>query len=102
MKEHALKWGFTFPYLYDESQDVAKAYHAACTPDYNVFDKDDVCLYRGQLDEARPGNNQPVDGKDLRYVLDCMLAAKPITLQQKPSTGCNIKWKKGHTILRPL
>ena len=102
MKAHALKWGFTFPYLYDETQDVAKAYHAACTPDYNVFDKDDVCLYRGQLDEARPGNDKPVDGKDLRLALDCILAHKPISIKQIPSTGCNIKWKKGNLTLRPL
>jgi len=102
MKEHALKWGFTFPYLYDETQEIAKAYQAACTPDYNVFDKDDICLYRGQLDEARPGNNQSVDGKDLRLVLDRMLAGKPISIKQIPSTGCNIKWKKGAVPLRPL
>ena len=102
MKEHAIKWDFDFPYLYDETQEVAKVYKAACTPDYNVFDKEDLCVYRGQLDDARPGNNQPVNGKDLRYVLDCLIADKPILMKQKLSAGCNIKWKKGDALLRPI
>lgn len=93
MCEVAQQLDYPFPYLFDETQEVAKAYQAACTPDFYVFDKDLKCVYRGQFDEARPGNNIPVTGKDLRTVLDCILANKPIDLQQKPSMGCNIKWK---------
>lgn len=95
MKEHAEKWDFPFPYLYDESQDAAKAYQAACTPDYNVFNDEDLCVYRGQLDEARPSNNETNDGKDLRQVLDQLLNGESISEDQKPSVGCNIKWKSG-------
>jgi peroxiredoxin len=84
---------FPFPYLFDETQEVAKAYQAACTPDLFVFDKKLFCVYRGQLDDARPRNNKPVNGKDLRAALDNILANKPIDSNQKPSTGCNIKWK---------
>lgn len=101
MKIHAKKWDFPFPYLYDESQEVAKAYHAACTPDYNVFDKNDLAVYRGQLDESRPKNNVPIDGKDLRAVLNALLSNKEISKNQKPSTGCNIKWISGGG-LRPV
>lgn len=88
--------GYTFPYLYDETQDVAKAYQAACTPDLYVFDKNRSLVYRGQLDDSRPGNNIPVTGKDLRAALDAVLAGKPVSEQQKPSIGCNIKWKSGN------
>lgn len=85
---------FTFPYLFDESQDVAKAYDAACTPDFSVFDKDQRCVYRGQLDDSRPGNGVPVTGKDLRAVLDALVEGHPIPGNHQPSVGCNIKWKK--------
>jgi thiol-disulfide isomerase/thioredoxin len=93
MKQLAKDLAFPFPYLYDETQDIARAYDAACTPDFSVFDKDNRCVYRGQLDDARPGNEQPNDGRDLRYVLDCLLEKKQIAIEQKPSLGCNIKWK---------
>lgn len=85
--------GFTFPYLYDETQDVARAYSAACTPDIFLFDRTGKLVYRGQLDGSRPGNGVPVTGKDLRGALDAIIAGKPITGQQYPSVGCNIKWK---------
>jgi peroxiredoxin len=94
MKEHAAKWNFPFPYLYDESQDVAKAYQAACTPDFNLFDESDLCIYRGQLDDARPKNDAPINGKDLRAALDALLNGEKNITNQKPSTGCNIKWKR--------
>ena len=93
MKEFAQKYKFPFPYLYDESQEVAKAHDAACTPDFSVFDQNLNCIYRGQLDDARPGNNEPNNGKDLRLVLDCLLQNKKLDFDQKPSLGCNIKWK---------
>ena len=93
MKEEAERLGFPFPYLYDESQEVAKAYFAACTPDFNIFDKDMKCVYRGQLDDSRPGNNIPVSGKDIRNALDKLLAGGSIPKDQTPSVGCNIKWK---------
>lgn len=93
MTLHAKANNYPFPYLYDETQDVAKAYDAACTPDLYVFDKDMKLKYRGQLDDSRPGNEIPVSGKDLRNALDCVLENRDITAQQKPSIGCNIKWK---------
>ncbi|WP_286755146.1 thioredoxin family protein [Roseivirga sp. UBA838] len=93
MKEEAEKVGYTFPYLYDETQEVAKAYDAACTPDFYVFDADLKCAYRGQLDDSRPGNGKPVTGKDLRAALDEILEGKPVSAPQIPSLGCNIKWK---------
>lgn len=94
MKKLAEEKGFPFPYLYDESQEVAKAYDAACTPDFAVFDKEDKCVYRGQLDDARPGNGIEVTGDSLRAVLDVMkTGGVPSTEGQKPSIGCNIKWK---------
>lgn len=102
MKEHAAQWDFPFPYLYDESQEVAKAYQAACTPDYNLFDANDLCVYRGQLDDSRPKNNEPVDGKDLRAALDAILNDRSVSPDQKPSTGCNIKWKVGGDTFRPV
>jgi hypothetical protein len=88
--------GYTFPYLYDESQAVARAYQAACTPDFFVFDRDRALVYRGQLDASRPGNDIPVTGKDLRSALDAVLAGQPVPPDQKPSIGCNIKWKPGN------
>jgi peroxiredoxin len=88
--------GYTFPYLYDETQQVALAYKAACTPDFYVFDKDQKLVYRGQLDGSRPGNSTPVTGKDLRSALDAVLARKPVSHEQRPSIGCNIKWKRGN------
>ena len=94
MKMHAQNVGYPFPYLYDETQDVAKAYDAACTPDIYVFDADLKLVYRGQLDDSRPGNNIPVTGNDLKHALDCLLENKENTTVQKPSIGCNIKWKQ--------
>lgn len=88
--------GYTFPYLYDESQAVAQAYQAACTPDFFVFDRDQTLVYRGQMDESRPGNGVPVTGNDLRTALDAVLAGQPVAPTQKPSLGCNIKWKPGN------
>jgi len=93
MKELALEIGMPFPYLFDEDQEVAKAYHAACTPDLAVFDQELKCVYRGQLDGSRPGNNVPVTGKDMRNALDAILSGSPIPTEQMPSVGCNIKWK---------
>jgi peroxiredoxin len=93
MKETAKKYGFSFPYLYDESQDVAKAYDAACTPDFYLFDAQKTLVYRGQMDSSRPKNELPVTGKDLRKALDALLSGKTIDTLQKPSLGCNIKWK---------
>jgi peroxiredoxin len=95
MAKLAKQKGFTFPYLYDETQDVAKAYHAACTPDFFLFDKQRKLVYRGQMDDSRPGNGTPVTGRDLRAALDATLEGKPVPAQQKPSIGCNIKWKPG-------
>src|SRR4051812_31375261 len=88
--------GYTFPYLYDESQAVAKAYRAACTPDFYVFDRGGWLVYRGQMDGSRPGNGVPVTGTDLRAALDAVLAGQPVPEVQKPSLGCNIKWKAGN------
>jgi len=88
--------GYTFPYLIDETQEVAKAYSAACTPDFFLFDKDRKLVYRGQMDSSRPGNNLPVTGQDLRAALDAVLAGRPVSPDQKPSLGCNIKWKPGN------
>lgn len=96
MKTFAAENGFTFPYLYDESQDVAKAYRAACTPDFFLFDGDRKLVYRGQLDDARPSNAAPVNGADLRAALDAVLAGRPVPSAQKASMGCNIKWKAGN------
>ena len=93
MKAAAQQLGYPFPYLYDESQAVAKAYQAACTPDLFLFDSAMLCVYRGQLDESRPGKGAP-DGKDLRAALDAVVAGKPVSPEQKPSVGCNIKWKR--------
>lgn len=93
MSEVAAEFAYPFPYLYDETQAVAKAYDAACTPDFYVFDSELKCVYRGQLDDSRPGNDIPVTGEDLRAVLDTMLAGGEVNPHQKPSIGCSIKWK---------
>jgi peroxiredoxin len=96
MAEEAKAAGYIFPYLYDATQEVAKAYRAACTPDFYLFDQDQRLAYRGQLDDSRPGSNVPVSGKDLRAAIDAVLAGKPASATQKPSIGCNIKWKPGN------
>ena len=96
MKSEAAAAGYTFPYLYDESQSIAKAYQAACTPDFFLFGKDRKLAYRGQLDDSRPSNGKPVTGADLRAALDAVLASKPAAEKQWPSVGCNIKWKPGN------
>ena len=88
--------GYIFPYLYDEMQAVAKAFRAACTPDFFLFDAGRKLVYRGQFDDSRPGNGQPVTGRDLRAALDALLASQPVPAIQKPSLGCNIKWKTGN------
>jgi hypothetical protein len=93
MKAVAERLGYPFPYLYDESQEVARSYKAACTPDFYIFDGDLRLVYRGQLDDSRPGNRVPVTGSDLRAALDAILAGRPVDANQKPSIGCNIKWK---------
>lgn len=93
MKELANELHFPFPYLFDETQQVAKDYHAVCTPDFSIFDKDLLCVYRGQLDSSRPGNNLPVDGKDIREVLRALIEGNKISEEQVPSVGCSIKWK---------
>ncbi len=96
MKAEIAERGYTFPYLVDQSQEVAKAYHAACTPDFFLFDADRKLVYRGQMDGSRPGNNLPVTGKDLRDALDAVLAGRPVSKGQRPSMGCNIKWREGN------
>jgi peroxiredoxin len=94
MKEVAEALGYPFPYLYDEHQSVARAYQAACTPDFFIFDPQMTLVYRGQLDKSRPGNDIPVNGKDIRAALDAILAGEPVSQEQRPSIGCNIKWKE--------
>lgn len=93
MKEVAEEKGYQFPYLFDETQEVARAYDAACTPDFFVYDRDLRCVYRGQFDDSRPGNGKPVTGKDMRMALDSIVAGEAIKWEQVPSIGCNIKWK---------
>ncbi|MHB8390146.1 MAG: thioredoxin family protein [Acidobacteriaceae bacterium] len=93
LRAQAMQHGFTFPYLYDESQDVARAFHAVCTPDYFLFDADKKLVYRGQLDASRPGNGIAVDGRDLRAAMDSVLAGTPVAAEQQASIGCSIKWK---------
>lgn len=93
MTEFAFENGFSFPYLFDETQETAKAYDAACTPDFYVFDSQDKLVYRGQLDDSRPGNNIPLSGSDLRNAIDGVLYNRTIPEDQKPSMGCGIKWK---------
>jgi peroxiredoxin len=94
LKRQAQKLGFRFPYLYDETQLIAKAYHAACTPDFFLFDKDLKLVYRGEFDSSRPGNGAPVTGESLRNAIDAVLAGKAPEEDQRPSIGCNIKWKE--------
>ncbi|MFH2002224.1 MAG: thioredoxin family protein [Planctomycetota bacterium] len=93
LKEMAESLSFRFPYCYDATQDVARAYHAACTPDFFLYNARNKLVYRGQLDDSRPGNNIPVDGADLRAALDALIEGQEIMQNQKPSLGCNIKWK---------
>jgi peroxiredoxin len=93
LKRQAQTLGFRFPYLYDESQSVARAYHAACTPDFFLFDGKLKLVYRGQFDSSRPGNGKPVTGEDLRAAIDAVLAGTAVSRDQRPSIGCNIKWK---------
>ena len=96
LKQQAKRMGFRFPYLYDESQEVARAYHAACTPDFFLFDGSLKLAYKGQFDGSRPGSGIPVSGQDLRAAMDAVLAGRPVAKEQKPSIGCNIKWKGGY------
>ena len=96
MVHEAEERGYPFPYLYDETQEVAKAYHAACTPDFYLFDAGRRLVYRGQLDASRPGSGTPVTGADLRTAIEAVLAGKPAAAEQIPSLGCNIKWKAGN------
>jgi peroxiredoxin len=95
LKEMAERLCFTFPFCFDETQDVARAYRAACTPDFYLFDREQRLVYRGQLDDSRPGNNKPVTGHDLRAAIDATLAGKPVNSRQKARMGCSIKWKAG-------
>jgi thiol-disulfide isomerase/thioredoxin len=92
MKETAEKLGYPFPYLYDETQEVARAYQAACTPDFYLFDEKLELVYRGQLDDSRPGNDVPLSGSDLRAAINALIEGRPVSPDQKPSIGCNIKW----------
>jgi thiol-disulfide isomerase/thioredoxin len=96
MAEEVKQMGYTFPYLYDETQQVAKAYRAACTPDFYLFDREGRLVYRGQFDDSRPGNGRPVTGADLRAALDAVLGGRAVPGNQRPSIGCNIKWKSGN------
>ena len=96
MAEEVIAAGYSFPYLYDETQQVAKAYRAACTPDNYLFDRDQLLADRGQFDDSRPGHGIPVTGKDVRAAIDALLAGNPVAAGQKPSIGCNIKWKPGN------
>lgn len=96
LKEMARRLNFRFPFCFDETQKVAKAFKAACTPDFYLFDGHRRLVYRGQLDESRPGSNKPVTGRDLRAAIEAVLTGKPVDRDQKPSIGCSIKWKEGH------
>ncbi len=96
LKQMAQQLGFTFPLCFDDSQSTGKAYRAACTPDFFLFDADQRLVYRGQLDDSRPNNNQAVTGRDLRAALDAVLTGQPVSATQKPSMGCSIKWKPGN------
>lgn len=96
MKEEIANWGYEFPYVIDSDQSVAKSYRAACTPDFFLFDAEKRLVYRGQLDASRPSNDIPVNGKDLRAALDAVLSGKPVSQDQVPSIGCNIKWTPGN------
>ena len=94
LKEMAERLGFTFPFCFDETQNVAKAYRAACTPDFYLFNGERKLVYRGQLDDSRPGSSKPVTGRDLRAAIDAVLAGKPVDGKQRASIGCSIKWKR--------
>jgi peroxiredoxin len=96
MKEEVEAAGYTFPYLFDETQEVAKRYRAACTPDFFLFDGDRKLVYRGQFDDSRPKNDQPVTGASMRAAVDAVLAGRPVDMEQKASMGCNVKWKPGN------
>jgi peroxiredoxin len=96
LKEMAMRLGLAFPFCVDDTQEVAKAYRAACTPDFYLFDRDRRLVYRGQLDESRPANNKPVTGRDLRAAIDAVIEGKPVNSNQKASVGCSIKWKPGN------
>ncbi|MBX3350356.1 MAG: thioredoxin family protein [Nitrospira sp.] len=96
LREMAVCLGFTFPFCHDETQEVAKAYRAACTPEFYLFDRDRRLVYHGQFDDSRPGNNKPVTGRDLRAAIQAVLTGKPVEGNQKPGIGCSIKWKPGH------
>jgi peroxiredoxin len=96
MAEEKQTAGYTFPYLYDASQEVAKAYRAACTPDFFLFDRDQKLVYRGQFDDSRPGDGKPITGRDLNAALNALLAGQPVETEQRPSIGCNIKWRAGN------
>lgn len=96
LKELALEQDWHFPFLYDKTQEVAKAYEAACTPDFFLYDAGRTLVYRGQLDDSRPGNGKPVTGRDLRAAIDALLSGKEVPSDQKASIGCNIKWKRGN------
>jgi len=96
MRAEALAAGYTFPYLFDETQETAHAYEAACTPDFFLFDAQRRLVYRGQLDASRPQNDQPVTGEDLRAAMEALIAGRPVSPEQSPSIGCNIKWKPGN------
>jgi peroxiredoxin len=96
LKDMARRLTFRFPFCFDETQEVAKAYKAACTPDFYLFDGERRLVYRGQLDDSRPGNNKPVTGHDLRAAIEATLAGRPVAAGQKPSIGCSIKWKRGN------
>lgn len=95
MTEEAKRRGYVFPYLFDPTQEVAKAYRAACTPEFYLFDAARRLVYRGQFDDSRPGNRAPITGRDLRAAVDALLAGQPVPAEQRPSVGCNIKWKPG-------
>ena len=94
MKKQAEENHYCFPYLFDDTQQVARAYQAACTPDFYIFDKDLLCIYRGRFDNSTPGNNQPVTGNDLTSALDAVITGKTVSTEQYPSHGCNIKWRR--------
>jgi peroxiredoxin len=96
LRRMAAEWGFNFPVCYDETQAVAKSYAAACTPDFYLFNQHRKLVYRGQLDDSRPSNGKPVTGADLRAAIDAVLAGRPLSQEQRPSLGCNIKWRPGN------
>ncbi len=96
LRQMAADLGFDFPYCFDESQETARAYSAACTPDFFLFDRGHRLVYRGQFDASRPSNAEPIDGSDLRAAIEAVLSDRPVNEQQKPSIGCNIKWKPGN------